>query len=58
MCEVNVLASMLVYTPKCNITTFRRENSIWPFDPTPWLDGVYKGRIFAFIMLYAQIPLI
>ena len=40
----------------CNMTTFRKEN--WPFDPTPGVNGVCKGKIFASMLLYASFPFI
>ena len=30
----------------------------WPFDPTPGVKGVCKGKTFASMLLYAIFPLI
>ena len=51
------LHCVLCYIPDnltCNMTTFRKK---WPFDPTPGIKGVCKGKIFS-KLLYASFPLI
>ena len=29
------------------------KDMVWPFDPTPWVEGVSVGKIFAIMLLQA-----
>ena len=35
-----------------------RKLNTWACDPNPWVEGVCKDRIFAFMVLYSLLPLI
>ena len=39
------------------MTTFKKD-IVWPFDPTPWVEGVPVGKIFATMLLPASSALI
>ena len=39
------------------MTTFRKEKNK-PFEPTPRVKGVCKGKIFAGMLLYTSLPLL
>ena len=37
---------------------FQKKYIVWPFDPTPWVEGVSVGKIFATMLLQASSALI
>ena len=37
---------------------FQKKDIVWPFDPTPWVEGVSVGKIFATMLLPASSALI
>ena len=51
-------ASVVSFNLICNMTTFRIKDIVWPFDPTPWVQGVSVGKIFATMLLPASSALI
>ena len=37
---------------------FQKKDIVWPFDPTPWVEGVSVGKIFATMLLPSPSALI
>ena len=54
----HVAASVVSFNWICNMTTFRKKYIVWPFDPTPWVEGVSVGKIFATMLLQKSSALI
>ena len=55
----HIVASVVSFNLICNMTTFRKRYSLaWPFDPTPWVEGVSVSKIFAIMLLPASSALI
>ena len=51
-CVLGFILVDLIYM--YNMTTFREEKQT--IDPTPWVNGTCKCKIFASVILYASIP--